>query len=67
MVLKRSSSSAGWKKIELHGTQTSGLGHSRGAIWKKIKLHGTQTVVWSAANRVAIWKEIELQGSQTSY
>ena len=26
MVLKRSSSSAGWKKIELHGTQTSGLG-----------------------------------------
>ncbi len=44
MVLKRSSSSAGWKKIELHGTQTVvWSAANRVAIWKEIELQGSQT------------------------
>ena len=40
MVLKRSSSSAGWKKIELQDTQTSS---AEALVWTRKKLHGTQT------------------------
>lgn len=40
MVLKRSSSSAGWKKIRLQDTQTSS---AEVLVWTRKKLHGTQT------------------------
>ena len=54
-----------WKKIKLHGTQTTTIPKPRRCtVWKRKKLQETQTRVKAIDNWLAFWRRVKLQGSQ---